>query len=381
MMDNRQRKVCLVAASEMTVKAFLLEQIAALAARYGVTVMVNTTHPGFLAELNISARVVPVPIVRQISLSSDMRALFTLWSFFRHERFDIVHSVTPKAGLLAMLASVLARVPVRIHIFTGQVWVTRKGFSRWLLKAMDRLLAASATHLLADSPSQRQFLIDQGVAPAEKIGVLGKGSISGVDVRRFAPDATAREEVRDGLRIKNAAIVFLYLGRLTRDKGIADLAHAFAGIAARNPHVHLLIVGPDEERMSEGLRKICAGCIERLHLLDFTVAPERYMAAADVFCLPSYREGFGSVLIEAAAGGLPAIGSRIYGITDAIVEDVTGLLFSPGDVTALTEAMYRLVEDGALRRRLAREARTLALEDFSSANLVQAWMDFYRRLP
>ena len=375
-----KKKVCFVVASEMTVKAFLLEQIAALSERYEVTVVANTANSSFLRERGLEANVVPIRIERAISPWSDFKALLALWQLFRREHFDIVHSVTPKAGLLGMLAGKLAGIRVRIHIFTGQVWATRHGFSRWLLKSMDRLLAAASTQLLADSASQRQFIINEGVTGAERIAVLGKGSISGVDVTRFAPDAGARDEIRSGLGLDDADTLFLFLGRINRDKGVLDLAHAFADTARSHPHAHLLIVGPDEEGLSSEIENLCVSCRDRIHRVDYTDAPQRYMAAAEVFCLPSYREGFGSVVIEAASVGITAIGSDIYGICDAIDRDRTGLLFPVGDIKALAESMSRLIEDAALRRELSDSARKRALADFDSRYLAGAWLNYYDSL-
>lgn len=372
--------VCLVVSSEMTVTAFLLEPIRALGKGYPLKIVLNAANIGHAARHNIHADVIPVRIERPISPWHDVRALGLLWAMFRRERFQIVHSVTPKAGLLAMIAARMAGTPIRVHTFTGQVWATRQGFSRWLLKTMDRILASCATHLLADSPSQRQFIIDQGIVGANKILVLAHGSISGVNTEKFAPDTAARATVRRELRIPEGAVVFLYLGRMSYDKGVLDLAHAFARLAVDHQQAHLLVVGPDEENLEQSLFQICVSCVERVHRVGYTDAPQRYMAAADVFCLPSYREGFGTVIIEAAAVGLPAIGSRIYGVTDAIVEHETGLLFPPGEVDALVTAMIVLTTDAPLRKRLGMQARARAIREFSSEVVVKAWLDFYARL-
>ncbi|HXH64743.1 MAG TPA: glycosyltransferase family 4 protein, partial [Mariprofundaceae bacterium] len=375
------RRICFVVASEMTVKAFLKEPIAAIDSQDDVSLIVDTRDPDALREAGIRARVLPLSIARDIALFRDFRVLLQLWRIFRREQFDIVHSLTPKAGLLAMLAGRLAGIPVRIHIFTGQVWATRQGFSRWLLKLMDRILAASATHLLADSPSQRQFLIDQGVASADRIAVLGKGSISGVDVQRFAPDPQARTDVRGSLGIADSDVVFLFLGRLNRDKGVLDLAQAFANIAGDQPHAQLLIVGPDEGGMASSMRTICRDFPDRIHFVSYTDNPQRYMAAADVFCLPSYREGFGSVIIEAAATGIPAIGSEIYGITDAIERDCTGLLFPVGDIEELAKAMIHMLADPARRQAMGAEAMQRARRDFDAHRVADTWLAYYSALP
>jgi len=379
-MKGTKPRVCFVVATEITVTAFLLDQIRTAAKTHDVCVALNTRNNAFLAPYEINVEVVPVAIERKIKPLADLAALFALYRLFRARRFDLIHSVSPKAGLLAMLAGFLAGVPRRLHVFTGQVWVTRRGLSRFFLKSLDRLLAALATHLLADSPSQRDFLVAEGVVTAAKCTVLGKGSISGVNTARFQPDAAARDMVRLELAVPADGVLFLYLGRLNRDKGIADLAAAFANLCRSRDDIWLALVGPDEENMATLAQQLCGAHADRLRLVDYTNTPQRYMAAADVFCLPSYREGFGTVVIEAAACGVAAIASRIYGLTDAVIDAETGLLHAAGDVPAIESMMARLAGDRALRQRLGTAARNRACADFAMPVLTSALLAFYAKM-
>jgi len=379
-MKGAKPRVCFVVATEITVTAFLLDQIRTAAKTHDVCVALNTRNNAFLAPYEINVEVVPVAIERKIKPLADLAALFALYRLFCARRFDLIHSVSPKAGLLAMLAGFLAGVPRRLHVFTGQVWVTRRGLSRFFLKSLDRLLAALATHLLADSPSQRDFLVADGVVTATKCTVLGKGSISGVNTARFQPDAAARDMVRLELAVPADGVLFLYLGRLNRDKGIADLAAAFANLCRSRDDIWLALVGPDEENMATLARQLCGAHADHLRLVDYTNTPQRYMAAADVFCLPSYREGFGTVVIEAAACGVAAIASRIYGLTDAVIDAETGLLHAAGDVAAIETMMARLAGDRALRQRLGAAARNRACADFAMPVLTSALLVFYAKM-
>ncbi len=371
-------RLCFVVSSPLTARAFLSGHIAALGERYAVDLAVDATDDSGLGDIPSHARVVPLPIRRDVAPHADLRALVRLYLLFRRERYAAVSSVTPKAGMLAMLAAALAKVPLRIHVFTGQVWVTRLGWKRRLLKLADRIMARQATHVLADSPSQRDFLVAEGVAAAHKIRVLGDGSICGADGERFRPDAGRRTAVRSAHGIPEEAVVFLFLGRLNRDKGVLDLADAFAALG--DPAAWLLVVGPDEAALRREMERRLGATLARTRFVGYTERPEDFMAAADVFCLPSYREGFGMVIIEAAAAGIPAIGSRIYGITDAIEENVTGLLHPPGDVTGLAELMALLAGDVARRRTMGEAARERALRLFSREAVTQAWVGFYRQL-
>ncbi|HYC45254.1 MAG TPA: glycosyltransferase family 4 protein [Burkholderiales bacterium] len=370
-------RLCVVVATPLTVHAFLREHLRALAAAHEVTVVANTRDESVELE---GIEVIHAPVVRQIAPLADLRALAHLYRLFRRGRYHAVHSVTPKAGLLAMLASRFARVPVRVHTFTGQVWATRRGAARGLLKLIDKLIARSATAVLVDSPSQRDFLRDEGVLTPAQGEVLGNGSIAGVDAARFKPNPAAHADVRTALAIPAEAIVFIFVGRLTRDKGVFELARAFSrmpvGIGAAS---YLVLVGPDEERLAGAIQEACADAAPRIRLVGRTDAPEDYLAAADIFCLPSYREGFGAVVIEAAAAGLPAIASRIYGLTDAVEENVTGLLVEPRNAEALAAAMQKLAWDAPLRRALGEAARTRALRDFDSAAMTAELVAFYAR--
>jgi glycosyltransferase involved in cell wall biosynthesis len=352
----------------------------AIGEEFDLTVVANTQNASLLSDLGISGRLVPVRIERPISVWRDVRALQALLRLFRRENFDLVHSMSPKAGLLAMVAGRIAGIPVRIHTFTGQVWASRTGVSRALLKAMDRVLSSSATFLLVDSHSQREFLVQQRVVQAAKSAVLGKGSVCGVDPEVFRPNSDSRLQVRRSLGMGTDDVVLIFVGRLTQDKGLIDLARAFVTIAQERADVRLLVVGVDEEQVRPAMLQVCDPHKNRVHFVDFTDEPYRFMAAADVLVLPSYREGFGSVVIEGAAVGLPAVGSRIYGLTDAITDGATGLFHQPGDVVELTAKLRELIDDPDLRRHLGRGAMARARQDFSPTALTEELMGVYKRL-
>lgn len=369
-----------VATTPFAANAFLRTHLLALAEVHEVTLCVNTTAYPLVDDVARAVQVRHIDIARKIAPWLDLRALFQLLRIFRQVRPISVHSLTPKAGLLSMLAGWLAGVPWRFHTFTGQVWVTKTGLGRSFLKGIDCVIALFASRVFSDSPSQCRFLEVEGVVRRGKITVLGHGSVAGVDLARFCPNIEIRTALRDELGVTNDIPVFIFVGRLVRDKGVFDLVEAFTLVNAHYPLWELWIVGPDEEGAKADLELYGRDVGVRVRWFGPTLSPECYMAAADVFVLPSYREGFGSVIIEAAACGIPSIAYRIDGVIDAIVEDHTGLLVAKRDIRALADAMIRLGSENSTRRILGEAARFRAAKDFSSNSITSAWLEFYLRL-
>jgi glycosyltransferase involved in cell wall biosynthesis len=369
-------RVCFVAAIPLSLTAFMAPHVRRLAEECQVMLVASGKPPATSSLGGSQVRFETVSIHRAIAPWHDVQALIRLILLFRRCRVDVVQSITPKAGLLAMVGARLAGVPIRIHWFTGQVWATRRGPSRWLLKALDRILANSATHLLADSESQRAFLVSERIVPTGRVVVIGRGSVSGVDTMRFRPDVDRRARVRAQFRVRDDEIVALYLGRLTRDKGLAELAEAWAQAAGACPGLHLALVGPDEGGTLAAITPRLAPFSSRWHIIDQTDEPEAYMAAADMLVLPSHREGFGTTVIEAAACAVPTIGTRIYGLQDAIADGISGLLVNKGDVPALAAAIARLSGDHELRLAMGRAARERAQADFRQEEVVSGYLQF-----
>lgn len=372
------KKLLFVATTPFAVNAFLRSHLLALAKTHRVTLCVNTKLYPLVDDVSQTVQVRHVDIARKIAPLQDLRALLQLVSCFWEIRPVTVHSLTPKAGLLAMLAGCLARVPWRFHTFTGQVWATKTGVSRRLLKGVDRLIALCASQTFADSASQCSFLEGEGVVPSGGVKLLGQGSVAGVDLGRFHPDSAGRAALRVETGIADDVPVFLFVGRLVRDKGIFDLVQAFSIVSSQHREWELWIVGPDEEGLQVLLETEGKQIGARIRCFGPTSSPERYMAAADVFILPSYREGFGSVIIEAAACGIPAIAYRIDGVVDAIVEDRTGCFVAKGDVGGLAKMIERLGSDPVLVNDLGQIALQRAVNDFSSVSVSAVWLEFYR---
>ena len=363
--------------SPLTVQAFLQAHLRALAKVAEVTVVADSSDGRFLLPISRALKFHRMPIRRAIEPLMDSLALLKLTVFFRKQKFDLVHSYTPKAGLLAMTAAFFAGVSQRIHTFTGQVWATKRGFFRHLLKNLDRLTARMATHILVDSSSQMRFLRSERVLPRGTGNILGKGSVSGVDLKRFRPNPSVRKKLRRKMGLAKEAIVFLFVGRLKRDKGIPELYEAFNAVRAQIPSAYLLLVGPKEENIPTPAKVI--GAKNGVIYVGPSSKPENYMAVADVLVLPSHREGFGTTVIEANACGIPVVASRIYGLKDAVVNGQTGILISRGKVTKLTKAMVKIGTNTKLRRRMGITGLKRVKTNFDQNRITFSLLRFYKK--
>lgn len=375
-----RKKICFVVALSDTAVAFLRDHIAALSIDYDVFLVGDIKDATEVKMMKLSGWH-RVKIERGISLYKDIKSVWDLYRYFRKMNFNAVHSVTPKAGLVTALAGYFAGVGHRTHIFTGQVWATRKGFMRWILKFMDKIIAGLNNHMMVDGLSQRSFLIKEKVLREGQAEVFHKGSINGVNSNRFAPNVAARKQIREEIGIKNNSLTYIFLGRLTRDKGIDELYEAFNRLAGEIKNVFLLLVGDDEgnyvskwqtyTNIKDGINFCYYGA---------TPEPEKVLNAGDVFVLPTYREGFGTSVLEAACIGLPCICTDAYGVQDAFIENETGLKCRVGDSNSLYQCMKTMYENPSLVKEMGIKSRQRALKDFNGAVLTECWVDFYKQI-
>jgi glycosyltransferase involved in cell wall biosynthesis len=322
-----------------------------------------------------------VEMSRKIEPWSDAKAVIALIQVLRSEPFVICHSNTPKGGIISAVAALICRVPVRLHTWTGQPWMTMEpGAKRLLMRTLDRVIGLLSTCCYADSESQRAMLVAERIAPARKLRVLGPGSLAGVNLRRFRLARNIdpqRQAKRQALGVAGDGPVLVFVGRLTAEKGIRELLAAFDEIRQQEPDVTLLLVGPLDDELG-GVSNLSADALKAPGIIwvGFAERPEDYLAISDVLVLPSYREGFPNVVLEAAALGLPAIGTDIVGMRDTIVHEQTGLLVEVRSVSALAGAMRRLVDDDEMRLRLGAAAEQRA-ELFSSELLAEHTLSEY----
>jgi glycosyltransferase involved in cell wall biosynthesis len=324
-----------------------------------------------------------VAMTRQLTPLRDLRAVLEVWRALRRIRPDVVHAHTPKGGLVGMLAASLGRAPVRVYHLRGLPLVTARGPRRWLLRAAEWTSCRLAHRVLAVSHSVRDLAIAEGLCPPGKITVIAGGSGNGVDAAgRFTPrGAAARLEARASRGIPPDARVIGFVGRLVPDKGVGELASAWSRLRAEDPALHLLLVG-----LPEAHDPLPAGVLAgleadpRVHLAGFDTDTPRLYAAMDVVALPTYREGFPNVALEAAAMALPIVATCVSGCVDAVQNEVTGVLVPPRDPAALADALRRYLSDPALRERHGEAARRRALAEFRQDRIWEGIAAEYRNL-
>lgn len=366
-----KKKIAFIISAPITAKAFLLKHFEVLANDFDITLVANfESEEDFNIPFVVQTK--NIQIQRKISLLKDLLALFQLYSFFKKNKFNSIHTVTPKAGLLGIVASWLAGIPVRIHIFTGQVWHTSYGIKKIFLMFLDKVVVLLSTHILVDGYPQKIFLEENKILKKGGSVVLGNGSICGVDCNRFIPSLNIRKKVRDDLGFNDIDFIYGFLGRLNRDKGVLELLDAFKKINNEISNVKLLFIGFDEENFSSKIEELT-----NITFVGSTNIPEIILQAVDVFCLPSHREAFGLSVLEASALQIPVVCSNTYGLQDAVIENETGLVHKVYDYIDLYDKMKYLYQNSEIRDKLGKKGRIFVEEKFSSQFVANEWLKFY----
>lgn len=377
-----KKKIAFVVAIPLTARVFLMDHIEYLQKVYDVHLVANFPFEGDKREFQLKGITChTAPITRAINPFGDLKGLMVLRKLFKKEKFECVHSVTPKAGLLTALAGKLASVPNRVHIFTGQVWATRRGGERAILKTMDKLMVICDTRLLVDGEGQRQFLIKEGVLKERNSVVPAEGSIAGIKLDRYIISEDVRHEERAKFGFAADDVVYIFLGRLNHDKGIGELYKAFNQLVVKCPKAKLLFYGMDEEGYDAKVvdyPNIKKG--ENYFFPGLTKTPFKALQVGDVFVLPTWREGFGVSVLEAQALGLPVITSDAYGVVDASVNGVTGLRCGVNDPEGLYRVMKQYYEDADMRKTHGAAGRKRVEITFNNERVSQAWLDIYREM-
>lgn len=321
---------------------------------------------------------------REISPIDDLRALFNLWRLFRKEKPDIVHANTPKGALLGMLAAKLAGVHHRLYNVNGLRFETAEGGLRTLLIAMERIACKCATKVIPQSNGVREVLIREGITRKPMI-VIHNGSGNGVDVDYFDPaieSVSASAKDLNHSEALNEKIVFVFVGRIVGDKGVNELVEAFDRLSGERADIALRLLGNYESTL-DPVKNNTLDTIEKNASIFYEgyqndIRP--YLAASSVLVLPSYREGFPNVVLQAAAMGLPCIVSDVNGAIDVISNGENGIIVPKRDVDALYMAMKKLAGDNLLRKKMSDNARNVVVDKFRMQDVWRATLEMYREL-
>ena len=381
-------KIIRTATVALSLDYLLKGQLAFLNERYEiVAVSGEDAHLENVAKRE-GVRTVNVPMQRAIRPLQDLVSLWQLYRLFKKEKPQIVHSITPKAGLLSMVAAKMAGVPIRIHTFTGLIFPSKQGMLQQLLIAMDRLLCWAATTIIPEGKGVKNDLVAYKIT-SKPLAVLAKGNVNGIDTNYFSPEAIPakeKENLKNQLHIQPTDFVFVFVGRLVGDKGINELVEAFGklemGDWGLRKGIKLLLVGPFETDLdplkTETLKAIQTN--PNIIAVGFQQEVRSYFAIANALVFPSYREGFPNVVLQAGAMELPSIVSNINGCNEIIKEDYNGLLIPAKDSNAVYDAMKKMVEDKALCQKLKANSRQLIVDNYEQKVVWNAILNEYKKL-
>lgn len=334
---------------------------------------------------NENCRHIVVGMTRKITPFRDLKCLVQLIRIFRRERPAIVHTHTPKAGLLGMLAAWFSGVPVRIHTVAGLPMMVKKGFKHQLLKWTEKITAGAATQVWPNSFSLLRYIQQHGLARQQKLRVIGKGSTNGIDTGFFNPasiDEKVSLLIKAGIQYSAAYRYLLFIGRLVTDKGVAELVSAFCVLQQQRTGLKLILIGDFEEDLDPlpaSVRTTIATHPAIFHI-NWTTDVKYYMHLANYFIFPSHREGFPNVLLQAGAMGLPIICSEIAGNIDIVTDKETGLLFECLNERQIIELTEWAMDNPELMKKMAGRLQQIIQNDFRRENIWQNILEAYKSL-
>ncbi len=330
-------------------------------------------------------RTFTVEMTRSITPPKDIKAVFKLYNFLKKEKPLIVHTHTPKAGIVGMMAAKMAGVPIRLHTVAGLPLMESSGIKRYILEQVEGLTYRLATKIYPNSYGLQEIILDKKFSSAEKLQILGKGSSNGIDTSYFNPDLY---QTADKLRIKKlwgiAAddLVLIFVGRLVRDKGINELLQAFKKLVTMYPHITLLLVGPFEQELNpikeENLQLIKEH--SKIIATGYQEDVRCFFAISDLLVFPSYREGFPNVVLQAGSMRLPTITSNINGCNEIICEGINGIIIPVKDEKKLFLAIERFIKDVELRKKISGVSREIISQNYERKKFWEILLKEYKTL-
>jgi glycosyltransferase involved in cell wall biosynthesis len=328
--------------------------------------------------------VLSVEMTRKITPLKDLQATWILYKIFKKERPFIVHTHTPKAGTLGMLAAYMAGIPHRLHTIAGLPLLEARGLKRRLLDQVEKITYSCATRIYPNSYGLKDIVIENNYAKASKLHVIGNGSSNGINTSDFDPaifDKSQEDTLRNSLQIDRDDFVFIFVGRLVRDKGVNELVNAFEKICGTNNKVKLLLVGTYEKDLDplEAQTELIIDTNQQIIAVGWQDDVRPFFAISDVLVFPSYREGFPNVVMQAGAMGLKCIATDINGCNEIIIDGENGVLIPPKDEKSLKEQM-ELAMANVKKDQSMNYCRQLIVERYDQMYIWKALLDEYQKL-
>jgi len=334
---------------------------------------------------NEGIRTIPVNMTRTITPLKDLKALFLLYKLFKKEKPHIVHTHTPKAGTLGMIAAKLAGVKYRLHTIAGLPLLEAKGAKRKLLNAVEKLTYSCATLVLPNSFAMEDIVINEKFCKKEKLRVVGNGSSNGIDTNHYDIGKVSIDKInslKKQLNIEPDDTVFLFIGRIVKDKGINELVESFDVFSKSNPKTKLIIVGPREKELDpiDERTELLIKKNRRIYESGFIKDIRPYVAISDVLIFPSYREGFPNVVLQASCMGIPCIVTDINGCNEIITQNFNGLIIPTKNSDAIKDAMLEMLTNPTKRKELAHNARPNIINKYKREFIWEELLDLYNSL-
>ena len=373
------KKLFRISTIPTSLETLLKGQLKMLSEYYEVVAVSSPGEKMKVLEEREGVRTVSIPMERRISLVKDFISLLRLIVLFAKERPDMVHSITPKAGLLSMLAAWITRVPVRMHTFTGLVFPTATGKMQKLLIAMDRLTCFCATHINPEGEGVKRDLVNYNIT-SRPLHIIANGNVNGIDLEYF--DKTPEVVEKACSYKKEGTFTFCFVGRMVRDKGINELVHSFLRLYQKDERVRLLLVGPFEKELDPVLPEVEEHILHHpgICYMGYQNDVRPFLVASDALVFPSYREGFPNVVIQAGAMGLPAIVTDINGCNEIVLPDLNGVIIPSKDEQALYESMKYFASHPVEVEKMAANARPLIASRYEQRVVWNALLDEYKSI-
>lgn len=364
-----KKKILIIATSQLTIKSFLLLHINNLKKKYDVTILTKFSSKNFVIP---KVKILNIDIKRKIDILSDLKNLFYIFNFIRLNNFNLIFTITPKAGLLGIVGAYFNRTPFRIHIFTGQVWSNKNSLYKIFLKFFDKIIVKFSTDILCDSVSQKKFLISNSFT--KNIKVIGNGSICGVNTNYFKPNIYQKNKLKKIFSINKNETTFIYVGRINEDKGIYNLIQVQKLLLRSNYKVKFFLIGTIED---SNLKSEIERCKNLFHI-NHTNKIKKFYQLGDIYITSSFREGFGVSVAQAMACSLPVIGTNIYGYKDLLKNKKNALIYKPNDIRKLYKCCIELIENKRLRNKLGVSGRKKISKKFQEKDLVKKYENFFK---